>query len=195
MNNLFNGKQVLFGLTLMCFAALFSCEPPVKLASSWYDNTTQPVRFSRVLVVSFARDAIRQKLGEDHIKAELMRHGLTAVTSLDEFGAAFADADSARQYQLLLDRKFDGMVTFKVLAVDEQDRWEPGSLFFQRPGYSVIDIDVLLESKLYRTANGQLLWTGQSKSFTNEPTDAMATLYARNIVKDMIHKKVLAAPH
>lgn len=190
---------------------LYSCEPSVRLTASWSDPGVQPGRLSRMLVAAFGKDLEKRKKGEDHIKAELERRGFTAVTSLDIFGPDFATMDSAKMRQLLLGGQFDGVVTVRVLNINEQDRWVPGGFYYgpdgyyrgyygyyhwvwrsySEPGYILRDVEVLLESNLYRVATGELLWSGQSKAFSRNPTDAMAKQYARNIVEDMMQKGVL----
>jgi len=176
---------------LICTAAVCSCGSPVQLTDSWSSAGTNPVGFSKILVVSFARDAARQKLGEDHIKAELQQHGITALTSLEVFNPSFTDIDSATMVHRLLEKHFDGMITLRVLKVDEEDTWEYGSILFPKPDRTIEHVNVLLRSDLYQVDNGKLLWWGRSTSFTRDPTDDMATRYAKNIVRDMIRKKVL----
>jgi len=197
-------------LLLLSVGLLYSCEPSVKLTASWSNKNAYPTAFYRVLVVSFGTDLGKRRLGEDHIRAELQRHGLVAVSSLDQFGPNFTEIDSIKMRGILLDNHFDGVVTIRVLKIDEQDRWEPGIRVlgpvevyqgyygyyyrmgrYYRGGYTVTDVEVLLESNLYRVTNGELLWSGQSRAFSKDPTEAMADRYARNIVEDMIRKHVI----
>jgi hypothetical protein len=204
-------------LLLLSFSVLFnSCGPSVQLTASWSDNTNQPTRFSKILVIAIGKDLKKRKLGEDHIKAELQKHGFSASASLDEFGPSFAGQyDSTKMQQLLMDKQFDGVITVRVLNINEHDRWVPGSIYYGpvgfyrgfygyyyrvwgyygEPGYTVTDVEVLLESNLYRVATGQLLWSGQSKAFSRNPTPAIAGHYAKNIVTDMIRKGVISPAH
>jgi hypothetical protein len=216
MKYLFDSSRSLAGLLLicLCLSLLNSCEPSVRLTASWSDRTLQPGRFSRLLVVAFGKDLEKRKLGEDHLKAELEQRGFPAVTSLDEFGPSLAAMDSAKMRQQLADRNFDGVITVRVLNVDERDRWVPGGFYYgpggyyrgyygysywvwrnySEPGVMVTDVEVLLESNLYRVSTAELLWSGQSRAFNRNPTDAMAARYARNVVEDMIRKGVLITP-
>ncbi|WP_431209573.1 hypothetical protein ACQ86N_25915 [Puia sp. P3] len=199
--------------TLLCFGLVYSsCEPAVRLSGSWVQRDVLPTRYSKVFVMSLGKDLSKRRLGEDHIRAELLRRGIVAVTSLDEFGPDFSRTDSGVMRQVLLDRQFDGVVTIRVLGINERDRWIPtagiygpsgyyhgfygyyyrfGGYYYE-PGYVVTDVEVLLESNFYRTSTGELLWTGQSRAFYRDPTPAMAGRYAKNIVDDMIGKGVLA---
>lgn len=199
-------------LLLSFFLLLNSCGPSVQLTASWSDNNVQPTRFSKILVIAIGKDLEKRKLGEDHIKAELQRHGFSASASLDEFGPDLASQfDSTKMRQQLLDKQFDGAITIRVLNINEHDRWVPGSVYYgpvgfyrgfygyyhrvwgyyREPGYTVTDVEVLLESNLYRLVTGDLLWSGQSKAFSRNPTDAIASRYAKNVVEDMIRKGVI----
>ncbi|HTR31550.1 MAG TPA: hypothetical protein VMH27_19895 [Puia sp.] len=200
-------------LSIFALPLLISCGPSVRLTASWSDRSIQPVRFTKVLVMAIGNDLEKRRLGEDGIKAELQRHGIAAVTSLDEFGPDFAKMnDSVRMRRILRDKQFDGAVTIRVLNVNEHDRWVPGGYFYgpvgfyrgfygyyyhvwgyyDEPGYVVKDVEVLLESNLYLVDTGELLWSGQSKAFSRNPTPQMASRYAKNIVNDMIAKGVIA---
>jgi hypothetical protein len=174
--------------------SLSSCSP-VELTSAWSDRNVQPAGFSRVLVVSFARDSAKRRFGEDHIKAALGRYKLAAFTSLEMFGPGFASADSAKRQELLLANKFDGLVTFRVLDVHEEYQLQLSSLFSKSPNRTVVEQDVQMGSEFYRVKDDKVIWWGRSISSSTDPTEQMAKQYARNIVRDMIKKRVLLESH
>lgn len=195
-----------------------SCSSPIKLTASWVDPGISPERFSNILVLSIGKDLEKRRLAEDNIKAELNRNGYTAATSLAVFEPDFAKKyDSVSLRRILLENRFDAVVTVRVLNVQEKDRWVPGNFYYgpgyfgpgayyhgfygyyfrvygyyDQPGYMVTDVEVLLESNLYKVETGGLLWSGQSKAFTRDPTPSLAARYARNIVSEMIAKGALA---
>lgn len=203
---------VLSLLLILSLSLFNSCGPSVQLTASWSDKDVQPVRFSKILVLAIGKDLEKRRLGEDNVKAELQKHGFTVATSLDEFGPDFATKnDSTGMRRMLLAKQFDGVLTVRVLNVNEHDRWVPGSYYYGpvgfyrgfygyyyrvwgyygEPGYVTTDVEVLLESNLYKVATGELLWSGQSKAFSRNPTPEMASRYAKNIVNDMIVKRVI----
>jgi len=206
-------------LTAVLFGAILlfcSCQPSIKLTASWTERNIQPAQPFKILVVAFGKDLAKRRLGEEHIMAELRRRGFTAETSLGAFGPAFAGMDSIKMQQQLQGSEFDAVITIRVLNIHEQDRWYPGDAYYANgpvgfyrgfygyfyrvwgyysdQGYTVTDVEVLLESNLYLVASGKLLWSGQSKAFNRNPTDVMAAKYARNIVEDMLRKHALALP-
>lgn len=198
---------------LPALLTISACGPSVKLTASWTDTQASQIKFSRILVMSIGKDLAKRKLGEDALCKELRGYGYNAATSLDELGPDFAGRnDSAAMQRLLLDKGFDGVVTIRVLDVNEHDRWVPGGVYYgpvgyyrgfygyyhriwgyyADPGYRTTDVEVLLESNFYEVLTERLLWSGQSKAFTRNPTQAMAARYARNIVDELIDKKVLS---
>jgi hypothetical protein len=204
---------ILWLLSILSMQLLNSCGPSVRLTASWSDSSVQPAPFSKILVMAIGKDLDKRRIGEDNIKKVLQQHGLSAATSLDEFGPDFAKMnDSTVMRRILMDKQFDGVLTVRVLNVNEHDRWIPGDVYYgpmgfyhgfyvyyfrvwgyyEQPGYFTTDVEVLLESNLYRIATGDLLWSGQSKAFSRNPTPEMARHYANNIVKDMIKKGVIA---
>jgi hypothetical protein len=57
----------------------------------------------------------------------------------------------------------------------------------ETPGYTVTDVEVIIESKLFDVSDANLLWFGQSKSYTAEPSTELFNQFAKSIVTD-IHK-------
>ena len=57
-------------------------------------------------------------------------------------------------------------------------------------GYTTTEVEVLIESNLYDVTTGNLLWVGQSKSFTKEPTQTIFDDFSKNILNDL-HKNHL----
>jgi hypothetical protein len=170
--------------------SLSSCSPVV-LTSAWNDPNVQPAGFSRILVVSFANDTSKRRFGENHIKAALGRYRLVAFTSLEVFGPGFTTTDSAKRQELLLANKFDGLITFRVLGVHEEYQLQLSSLFSGSPNRNVVEQDVQMGSEFYRVKDDKVMWWGRSVSSSTDPTEQMAKQYARNIVRDMIKKRVL----
>ncbi|HVX49282.1 MAG TPA: hypothetical protein VHB48_03965 [Chitinophagaceae bacterium] len=197
-------------LAVIAFTLVMSCSPAVNLTASWKDPKASPVKFSKILVLSIGKDLEKRRLGEDMLKAELLKNNFNAEAGLDVFSPDFAKAfDSLKMQQALLDKGFDGVITIRVLNVQEQERWVPGYYSpyvyrgfyryyyhyyyygFYNTGYMTHDIKVLLESNLYNVTTGDLIWSGQSVAFTRDPTPQMARRYASNIVNDLLNTKAI----
>ena len=59
------------------------------------------------------------------------------------------------------------------------------------PGKTVTDVVVLIESHLYDVAVPELLWTGQSKTFTKEPSVELFKEFTKIIIEDLSKNNLL----
>lgn len=59
------------------------------------------------------------------------------------------------------------------------------------PGYTVIDVEVQIESNLYDVSTTELLWVGQSKSYTKEPSVELANEFARLVIDDLVKNNLV----
>ncbi len=61
----------------------------------------------------------------------------------------------------------------------------------ETPGYTVVDVEVIIESKLFDVTNAELLWFGQSKSYTKEPSTELFSTFAKIVVDDIRKNNLL----
>ena len=59
------------------------------------------------------------------------------------------------------------------------------------PGHMETDVEVLIESSLYDVNTAELLWVGQSKSYTIEPSNELFQSFAKNVVADITKNNLL----
>jgi hypothetical protein len=59
------------------------------------------------------------------------------------------------------------------------------------PGYTVTDVTVLIESNLYDVLTTELLWVGQSKTYTKEPSAELFNDFAKVVVADLAKNNLL----
>lgn len=59
------------------------------------------------------------------------------------------------------------------------------------PGYTVTDVEVLIESNLYDVSKPELLWYGQSKSYTKEPTVELFKEFSNLVITDINKSNLL----
>lgn len=59
------------------------------------------------------------------------------------------------------------------------------------PGYTVTDVEVLIESNLYDVAVPELIWYGQSKSYTKEPSVELFKEFSKLVIGDISKSNLL----
>ena len=59
------------------------------------------------------------------------------------------------------------------------------------PGQTVTDVTVLIESRLFDVAKAELLWNGQSKTFTKEPSVDLFKEFSKIVIDDITKNNLL----
>jgi hypothetical protein len=61
----------------------------------------------------------------------------------------------------------------------------------ETPGYTVTDVEVVIESRLFDVSNANLLWYGQSTSYTKEPSTELFNQFAKSVTADIKKNNVI----
>lgn len=61
----------------------------------------------------------------------------------------------------------------------------------ETPGYTYVDVEVIIESKLYDVNKPELLWFGQSKSYTKDPSAELFKSFAKIVIGDINKNNLL----
>jgi hypothetical protein len=59
------------------------------------------------------------------------------------------------------------------------------------PGTTVTDVVVIIESNLYEVATPELIWHGQSRSYTKQFSTSMINTFSKNVIGDIKKNKLL----
>jgi hypothetical protein len=59
------------------------------------------------------------------------------------------------------------------------------------PGTTVTDVKVIIESKLYIVETPELIWYGQSRSYTKDPTPSLINAFSKMVISDIRKNKLL----
>ncbi len=149
-----------------------------KIVNSWRDTSVSSARFSRILVVAPASDPQVRRAAED----ELARRIVAAEPSYP-----IVTDEDARDPQLLHDQArahgYDGLVLFRIVAVDRETVWTPGAYWgpayamsgvsgfgpgltsMYQPSYVSSTLLVRVDTDLVDLREDKLVWAGQSKTY------------------------------
>jgi hypothetical protein len=59
------------------------------------------------------------------------------------------------------------------------------------PGATVTDVLVIIESNLYKVATPELIWHGQSRSSTKQPSASQITTFSKKVISDIKNNNLL----
>ena len=167
---------------------LMSCGPSTTLKNSWRDPSfTGPLEFNKVLVVMVTKDGSTRRTVEDdiaqRISAKRQVEAVPSYTILME--SDLRNTEHAKQ--IVRDAGFDGAVMLRVVGVDKETTYVPGtypSPYYNfwgyydyawpavyDPGYMQTDTIVNIETMVYSIKDEKLVWTGTTESFNPSDVD------------------------
>ncbi len=188
-------KNLLFGLAVLTALIFTSCGPSMKITGNWMNNDVMGKgKFQKVFIYGILpNEGSRQSLEDALAKAAEME-GIHAVKSYEVFGPNFPKQSTTDEEIIAKIKEVgcDAVFTTALVDVQSETRYVPGSTMYApypaygyygsfggyyshsayiyEPGYYTEDQTYFLESNLYDTENGEIVWSVQSEAYN--PTNA-----------------------
>jgi hypothetical protein len=169
-----------------------------------------------VLVVAATATEVRRRIFEDTLVSKLQNEGISAYPST-QFYESVDQLDEEEVEALIKERGIEAVIVTRVINIDRKDVVVPpsttvsgypsyGSPYYNSwygyyshgyavthdPGYTYEELTVSLETNLYDTANGKLIWSGQSESFNPSSTQDVIGPTTEIIVNELVDQKLLS---
>jgi len=169
-----------------------------------------------VLVVAVTATEVRRRIFEDSLVSKLQNEGISAYPS-NQFSESVDQMDEEEVEALIKERGIEAVIVTRVLNIDRQDVVVPpsttvtgypsygrpyydswygyyshGYSVTHDPGYTYTKMTVSLETNLYDTANGKLIWSGQSDTFDPASTQEVIGPTTEIIVDELVYQKLLS---
>ena len=189
------------GAVLAVAAAELGCAS-TRITSTWRDPGVGAVRFRKVVGVALARDATLRRLAEDEFvralgpAAALAGYAVIPDEEVRDRDKAKARVEAAGA---------DGVVVFRLVGVEPEQRWVPPTYYGHAwgywgwaapvvydPGYLQTDRIVQVETTVYRVADARLVWAARSETFNPESAEDLIAGVVRTVV-DAVRKDALVA--
>jgi len=180
-----------------------------KLTSVWSDETYPYKPIKSALVVGITDNERNRRIFEDTLGQQLKSRGVNAISS----ATLMAQINESAQNAILGKAKEQGMqaiLVTRTVGIEEQQVYYPPTTGIQgdpflypphyrqfgsyyrnayeyvvTPGYTAKYKNVKLESNLYRTDTGQLVWSSASEIFdpnsVNEAVNSLSTVIAESL--------------
>lgn len=201
-------------LPVLAGAMLISCTSSQVISS--YKDEKAPVKdYKKILVLGIFQQKDRgvKQETEMQLADRLKDLGYNAVTAMDEYGPKeFEKVPEEQVAEKLRSSGFDAVITTALLDKKNAQNYQQGTVRYQPvgvrydrfgryystvydrvydPGYYTTSTDYILETNLYDIASGNLVYSGQTKSFDPASSAALANDNSKRIVQDLKTKGVL----
>jgi hypothetical protein len=198
MRNLTKQTHHLLAAAVVAVSGLIGCAA-TQVLSTWKAPDAYHVAFQKVLVIAPGREAKLRRTAEDAIVAQIKR--TVAVPSY----TIIPDAELGNDEQLRARAKaagFDGAVVMRVVAVDREAVWVPGT--WTGPYYAIggwpdyyggyLDVNtfVRVETNVYSVADDRLLWASASRTENPSSVHFLVKDTAKKVVSEMREQGFLA---
>lgn len=178
-------------LAALLAVGAIACES-TRATSEWRDYSFPGSKLRRLLIIAIAENERDRRSYEDTFVAGLRGSGVQGVASwtvLPRNEKVSQDAISAA----INDRQFDAVLVTHVVGVEDTEIYHPPRTVYAAPRYSLGYYDyysrvydyvyepgyytkhklVRLESNLYETESGHLIWSMQSETFDPQTRSAL----------------------
>jgi hypothetical protein len=179
--------------TLLSLVALLaSACASTQLVSTWKEPGTGSVYFRNVIAVAPVKDPAVRRALEDELSKDLINtHAVPSYTVLSD--EELKDPEKLKEKVAALG--FDGMVVFRIVSVDKEATWVPGTYagpywaFGGWPmydyGYVQTDTVVRVDTNVYSVGDNRLVWASTSKTFNPGSAKKLVDSVAKAVAKEM----------
>jgi hypothetical protein len=201
-------RSIVLGTSLLTVLDVTSAKS-IKMVTAWFNPKYQGQEFHKVLVIGVAQDLEVRADFEDEMAAQIARPGIETIPGnqilLRPDAKAKPDLDYLRIQ--IRDNHIDAVVVSRLRKIDKKVISVPSSTYVApfpyyysfygylsavypvvyAPGYEREETTVVVETNFYATSkpDGDLVWTGSSKSFNPKSAKKVAEGLVKEVPKQM----------
>ncbi len=202
-------KRLIISLLVL---GLSACGGSTRLIQSWYeDSYTGAEALQTVLVLGIFRDDIQRRAFEAKFVEQVEASGKQAIAGYTLMPEP-ADYDEEQEIAAVVAQTgADAVLITSYKGTEQQQRYVPpsydyvpamgygyygayyGSAFqaAYRPGYTVVDEVVSLETRVYAVEPEQLIWAGKTRSVNAASAEKIVEELVKIVMDDMRRNELL----
>ena len=185
------------------------------ITNTWKSKSIKSKKFEKILVIALVKQkdrSLRESM-ENHLVGDLVEKGITAISSLKEYGPKSFEALSENEVIQKLDNSgIDAVITIVLLDKEKEKYYTPGRVYYSpytiyhrrfwgyyttmydriyEPGYYSENTNYFWESNFFDAKTKELIYSVQTKSFNPNSSNALANEYGKLICNDLFKKDIL----
>ncbi len=199
-------KNIFLLTVLLLFSYLLTACSTTSIVSRWSDPEYQGPALKKILVIGIIKDDIKRRSFEQEFVSLITtaeRSGVASYTVLP----GLESADKKEEVLAAVEKTgADGVLFVTLQGVTKEKRDVPPSIDYvptigfgygmygyygashaavYRPGYTVTDTVVRLDTKLFNAATEKMIWAGKTESFNPKSSQIVASELAKLLMADM----------
>ncbi|WP_163337933.1 hypothetical protein [Desulfopila sp. IMCC35008] len=177
-----------------------------KLVTSWSDKSFSGPPIQKVLVVGVMKNDIQRKMYESQFVARINEGGITGIPAYTIIPDSVKPYSEEAIRKAVAETGVDAAIIACLADIEKKQRYVPPTyeyepMFGRRhgfnsyygrsyryvstPGYTTTDTIVKLETTVFATSSGKMIWAGATRSFNPSSAEGIVKKNADLIIKDM----------
>jgi len=164
---------------------ILTCSSSTQLENEWSDKSYNKEGFKKILIFGMATKSWKKKVFENEFRTAFKKYGIEAVSAWEELPASeklnketFEIYFKDQHIDAVLVASETGMSTKETMygggtsfvAVGFYGFYVSTSPIYQVPGYLDEETVIYMDTKLFETTEGKLVWSATSQSYDPQTT-------------------------
>ncbi len=179
---------------------LFSCSPSSQFTNLYVDDAYKGMQFKKVLVVGMAKEDWKRKVYENEFRQDLMKHNVEVLTAWQELPKG-ETISKETFYKYFSDKNIDAVFVVMAAGSKTEETMSRGgsanvyvgfygfyvssASYYYSPVTTSEETIVYMQTNIYETTKGTLIWSIKSQSFDPQNTGDVIKTVSFNVVSEL----------
>jgi len=179
---------------------IFSCSQSSQFTNLYVDDAYKGMQFKKVLVVGMAKEDWKKKVYENEFRSQLIKHNVEVLTAWQELPKG-ETISKETFYKYFSDKNIDAV--FVVMAAGSKTEttmtkggsanvyagfygfYVSSASYYYSPVTTSEESVVYMQTNIYETTDGTLIWSVKSQSFEPQNTGDVIKTVSYNVVSKL----------
>jgi len=179
---------------------IFSCSPSSQFTNLYVDDAYKGMQIKKVLVVGMAKEEWKRKVYENEFRSQLIKHNVEVLTAWQELPKG-ETISKETFYKYFSDKNIDAV--FVVMAAGSKTEttlskggsanvyvgfygfYVSSASYYYSPVTTSEESVVYMQTNIYETTDGTLIWSIKSQSFEPQNTGDVIKTVSYNVVSKL----------
>jgi hypothetical protein len=192
--------KTIFILIIFDLTILISCSSPTQLTNMYVNSEYETEGFKKVLILGMATKTWEKKVYENEYITQFKKHNIEAIPAWRVLPEG--EELTKETFQIYFkDENIDAVLVARATGMSTKETMYGGgtsyvaagfygfyistSPIYRVPGYLAEEKIIYMETTVYETSEGKLVWSATSKSYEPKSTGEVIKTVSRNVVDEL----------